>query len=477
MLSLQRKHGIDIGSSFHRLVDDTFKNDSYIHDLGIFKVWLGPLPVIILSSPETVGCILRRSSFSCPKSFFYKIMDIGIVGLINNNGLKWKNHRKLLSPAFDNRIFQDIVPILSNSGRQLVNYLSNVVETNGGIIEDLSKVTYYYTFKILYESAVGLDFTENRFNRLDLSLSEAIEHIMQRGLKPWLFSDTLFKMLDKRAMHLIENVLNPFGMEIFADKLKYRKEYGIGVKDDQENNDVNLLQEKYKSSFLDILIEANERDPVNFTEEDIFGEFKTFFIAGFDTTANSITWFIQNIGCHPEIQVKIHEELDEIFSDDPERDGSVEDYKRMKYLDSCIKESMRLTATVPFTSRAIEDESGVKITADITLPKGTVVLIYQHCVHLNRNHWKDPLSFNPERFFEDRERHPYSFIPFSSGQRNCLGKKYASMKQLGILSSILRKFTITSLQRNDEIITEPAVAMKFKSRLRIKLSKRERFFG
>ena len=472
MLSLQKKHGIDSAAAFHRLIDDTSKNDKYIHDLGLFKIWLGPYPIIILTSPETVGCILKRSSFSCPKSFFYKIMDIGILGLINNNGLKWKTHRKLLSSSFDSRAIEDIIPSLSNIGRQLVKELSDIVETNEGIIEDLSKITYEFTFKILYESVVGFDWTESNYNRFDIPLLETIDIVIKRGLNPLFFSDTLFKMSKqgKRVMYLMENVLSPFAMQIVSDKLKYRKEHGIGI-----NNDQFLQDKNYKTSFLDLLIDANEKDPVNFTEEDIFGEFKTFFIAGFDTTANSIGWFIQTIGCHPEIQTKIHKELDDIFSDDPDRDPTMNDYKRMTYLDSCIKESMRLITTVPFISRSIADDTGVEINSDITLPKGTAVFIYTHCVHLDRNHWKDPLKFDPGRF--SKERHPYSFIPFSSGQRNCLGKKYVSMKQLGVLSSILRNFTITSLQTNDEIVIEPAVAMKPKSKLRIKLTKRQRFSG
>ena len=57
-------------------------------------------------------------------------------------------------------------------------------------------------------------------------------------------------------------------------------------------------------------------------------------------------------------------------------------------------------------------------------PKGTNIFIHIVDVHKDPNYWPEPSKFDPDRFLpeETRKRHPYSYIPFSAGSRNCIGK-------------------------------------------------------
>lgn len=470
----QRKYECDTGAAFHQWNLHVL-SDNYYHDLGIYKLWLGPIPVVILTSPETTQAILQKPSHAVPKSFIYRIFDIGLKGLVNNNGLKWKNHRKLLTPAFDSRIIENMLPIVNRSSRELISELH--AACNNGVVDDLSHIISYYAFKILYESAIGFKFEESRFSHIDEAVSEVEELLTKRALSPWFMSDFLFGLSNsgKRALHLLNDVLHPFSLECYTDRLKYRRERLMDGKDTHQhnsgnNNSINVV--KGKISFLDILIDENDRDPENFTEEDIFGELKTFLVAGFDTTANSLTWFLQNIGSHPEIQKRIQDELDDIFSDDPSRDCVMPDLKQMRYLEACIKESMRFTSTTPYTLRDCKEDIVIPCK-NMLIPRDATVLIYHYLVHKDRNHWKDALTFNPDRFFESSARDPFSYIPFSAGARNCIGQKYASLEQKALLSSILRHFTVTSLQSTESIGIEPAVTMKPKQKLSMKFTPRQ----
>jgi cytochrome P450 len=477
LYSIQKKYGIESGAALHQFASDVLADD-YYHDMGIFKIWLGPIPIVVLTSPDTVQVILRKGAHAVPKSFIYKILDIGLKGLVNNNGLKWKNHRKLLTPAFDFRILENVLPIVNRSSKELVSDLVAVSEKDNGVVEDLSLITSYYAFKILYESAIGFEFEESRFNRVDEVLAEVEELLTKRALSPWLMNDFIFGLTKpgKRALHLLNDILHPFSLECYADRLKYRREHRIHDKEDthdnsHDDNDLNEVIEA-KVSFLDILIDENHRDSKNFTEEDIFGELKTFLVAGFDTTANTITWFLQNIGSYPEIQKRIQDELHDIFSDDPSRETTMEDLKQMRYLEACIKESMRFTSTTPYTVRDCAEDVEVS-SRSLVIPKDATVLLYHYFVHKDRKHWKDPFTFNPDRFFESTEkRNPFAFIPFSAGPRNCPGQKYASLEQKGLLSSILRNFTVISLQPTSSIQIEPAVTMKPKQKLRMRFIRR-----
>ncbi|GIY47830.1 hypothetical protein CDAR_64851, partial [Caerostris darwini] len=89
-------------------------------------------------------------------------------------------------------------------------------------------------------------------------------------------------------------------------------------------------------AFLELLLEQHLADP-SFTEEDVKYEVETFMLGGHDTTAMGISWTLYCLGLYPEIQKLTFEEINDIFSDDPDRNVTREDLTRMKYMESVIK--------------------------------------------------------------------------------------------------------------------------------------------
>lgn len=79
-------------------------------------------------------------------------------------------------------------------------------------------------------------------------------------------------------------------------------------------------------------------------------------IQGYDTTATSSNWTLHFIGCYPEIQAKVHQELDSVFGNDEDREITMDDLKNLVYLECCIKESLRHYPPVSmFGRRIVED--------------------------------------------------------------------------------------------------------------------------
>ena len=111
-----------------------------------------------------------------------------------------------------------------------------------------------------------------------------------------------------------------------------------------------------KRAFMDTLLEYQIKDPAALSDDEIREETDTFMFEGQDTTAAALAWTIFLIGSHPECQKKVIEELDSIFGDDQERNVTSGDLAKMKYLECCIKESLRLFPSASFISRLLKED-------------------------------------------------------------------------------------------------------------------------
>uniref|UniRef100_A0A0R3RNK1 Cytochrome P450 n=1 Tax=Elaeophora elaphi TaxID=1147741 RepID=A0A0R3RNK1_9BILA len=79
------------------------------------------------------------------------------------------------------------------------------------------------------------------------------------------------------------------------------------------------------------------------------------------------------------------------------------------------------------------------------------VVIIASMVHRDERYWPDPEVFKPERFFDDQPRHPFAYIPFSAGPRNCIGQRFALMEQKCILALLMRNLKVKSKLRTDQM--------------------------
>ena len=131
---------------------------------------------------------------------------------------------------------------------------------------------------------------------------------------------------------------------------------------------------------------------------------------------------------HPEIQEKCQEELRDIFGEDTERAATSGDLANMKYLEMCLKESLRLYQSVPIITRTIGEDVVIE---DKLIPAGTNCIMGPCLLHRDPSIYPDPDAFIPERFLPENcaKRHPYAYLPFSAGPRNCIGQKYRHFNQ------------------------------------------------
>ncbi|KAH9361474.1 hypothetical protein HPB48_004583 [Haemaphysalis longicornis] len=200
---------------------------------------------------------------------------------------------------------------------------------------------------------------------------------------------------------------------------------------------------------------------------------------GFETTASSITFTLFLLGNHPEVQAKVQEEIDELFADDTDRDVTIEDTKKMQYLECVVKASMEARNTcalkidICILIRVFTVGSFPPV-GEYTIPKGSAAVAGIYFIQRHPRFFDEPDKFMPERFLDTKEKCPFLYIPFSAGLRNCTGQKFADLEDKILLAQIMRRFTVTSKLRMEELQLSLEVVLKATQGIEIQLHPRDK---
>lgn len=141
---------------------------------------------------------------------------------------------------------------------------------------------------------------------------------------------------------------------------------------------------------------------------------------GHDTSSVSLGFTLMLLANNQSIQQQIVDEINEIMPD-PSEELTIKMLNDMKYLERCLKESMRLFPPVAFISRTLKED--LVTSVNFKIPKGTIVAIHIFDVHRDPKTYPNPEKYDPDRFLPEnvQARHPYAYIPFSAGPRSCIG--------------------------------------------------------
>lgn len=168
------------------------------------------------------------------------------------------------------------------------------------------------------------------------------------------------------------------------------------------------------------------------------------WVAGMETTVNTLNWMVLLMIHHPEIQEKVQKEIEDVIGF--QRVPNMNDKSRMPFTCATIQESQRyaniLTVNIPHAANKDVEIVGY------TIPKGLPIIPHITVVHLDETIYPNPTEFNPYRFLEDdkktlKKNADTTFLPFSLGKRNCLGEGLARMKLFIIFTTLLQKFSFS----------------------------------
>merc|ERR1711892_675591 len=429
-----------------------------------FRFHIGPRPNVIISSAEGYEKILSSNKqITKDKDYKFLLPWLG-TGLLTSTGNKWHTRRKMLTPAFHFRILEDFLDVMNQQTELLCDILEPLC--NGPEIDIFPLVTHC-ALDIICETAMGKSINAQANSDTDYvrAIYKASDIVFERQTSPWLWEDWLFALTPAGfRMRKYLECMHSFTKEVIAE----RKKEAQDEKSDANKDDVGI---KKRRAFLDLLIDASKGGTV-LSDEDIREEVDTFMFEGHDTTATNMSFSLYLLATHPEIQRKCQEELDTIFHGDTARPPTSQDLSSMKYIECCLKEALRLYQSVPMMSRLLGED--IEVEGHI-IPAYTNAVMVSFLLHRDPKAFPNPDQFDPERFSMEntQKRHPYSYVPFSAGPRNCIGQKFAMMEEKVMVSYVLRRFSLKSTVTPSEIPLLAEVILRPKNGLHLSIEKRE----
>ena len=358
-------------------------------------------------------------------------------GLLTSEGDFWLRQRRLAQPAFHRGR-------VASYADTMVRYASRIAkEWRSGeecdIHAEMMRLTLSIVAKTLFDADV-----DREAKRVGHAL-EAIMHL-NSDFRKLILTPTWLPTPRKIRATIATAKLN----RIIYRFIEERRTSGVD-----------------KGDLLSMLLAARDDDGSRMTDRQLRDEAITIFLAGHETTANALAWTWMLLAQNPQVEAKLHEELDRVLGGRP---PTVDDLPSLRYTNNVITESLRLYPPAWGMARvAIEDTE----IAGYPIPKGCGVSLAQWVVHRDPRWFEAPLEFRPERWEGDLlKRLPrFAYFPFGGGPRQCIGNNFAVMEANLLLATLAQQFRI-SLVPGREIIPAASITLRPKTGIWGKIEKR-----
>jgi len=350
-------------------------------------------------------------------------------GVAMAGGERWKSNRRFILQHLRN--FGMGKSYLENSIIKEIEMLTDYIETN--YLDKPSEVDQCINISIL--NIVWLLAANTRYNADDKIMRNFTKEfqeniaIAQGPIRivdqlPWLAAILPTGVYDKWTQQ----------PKLLNNAHSFRRM----CKDIVEEHKLNLDENDPKDIIDQYLIEG--RDKVDKNYHDMSCMLTDLFVAGSDTTSGTLRWFILYMVLYPEIQQKIHDEMDNVVGNQA---PTLSDRQMLPYLEATALDVMRLSSLAQLGIPHVATET-VELDG-YTIPKDTIVFGCLYLIHKDPRYWEKPDTLYPEHFLDAEgklSQKNQAFLPFSTGKRSCLGESLARMEVYCFTSALLHRFRI-----------------------------------
>ncbi len=351
-----------------------------------------------LLSTKSIVHVLQKNNKNYRRSFAYNgLRDFLGNGLLTNDSNTWVEQRRKIQPAFSKKELQKMSAIMWQGIHKTISEYNPNAAFN--CTEQMNKITMRVVSDAL-------------FGATDLKGLEALNGALY--------------VLRK---HANDKLKNPLKAPLWVPN-KANKRFNKAKSEIKEvlSNILSATDANNQDNLLYWLRNPAEGQPMPVAQ--LLDELTTLFIAGQETTAQSLCFTLYLLGRHPDALKKVKTELDGLA------EFNEQGVHQLAYLSCVIKESMRLYPPAWAMSREVIEEDTID---GVTIPKGSVVFLSIYAMHRNPDTWEEPEAFKPERFAGSK-KDPEGYLPFGLGPRMCVGNHFAVLEMKMILAQFLKKF-------------------------------------
>uniref|UniRef100_A0A1B0DNC0 Cytochrome P450 n=1 Tax=Phlebotomus papatasi TaxID=29031 RepID=A0A1B0DNC0_PHLPP len=434
---------------------------------GPCRWWIGTTMYVIVKNPEDMQTVLNSPQCLSRAEVYEFLRSFGGEGLVALPESEWKVHRKLLNPTFSLKILQTYMPIFNKEVKVLVSRLKEL--TNKKDATDIYTYMDALTLDVVCQTTMGTEMHIQKNQNIEYldAGNNLLSIITTRMFNPllhwdWIFRLTPFYWVEKKSSDIT------FG---FVDKILQKKKINYKPPETSKSDDDDDLPLKTPQIYIDQLMKLRMVEK-KFNDRDVVSEANTIVATGFESTALVSSYCILMLAMFPEHQQRIYEEIKSIMPN-KEDDVQYDDFGKYEFLERFAKETMRLFPSVPLIARTA---SAPFELGEYTIPAGTNIVCAISMMQRDKTVWgPNADKFDPDHFLpENLEKvHPYAYLPFSGGPRNCIGIKYAYMFLKTILIHLVSNFKFRTDLKMSEFRHRMDITFKLINKHMVYVEKRD----
>jgi cytochrome P450 len=435
---------------------------------NVYLYGFGPIVRLVINEPDLLAQVLNRNNaYNYIKPNFTTTIFTPLLGhhnLLVTEGDEHERARRMINPAFYHTNLNSMVSIINDRTAKTIQAILNKSDSSQEQQVDLQVLFNSLTLSIIASSAFGADLETNA-NAKDIMsrvLSDAMDAIIYRTMRminqiPFLSKLPFWKkdIIDNGARKISE----------FVDQI---------IIDRRQGRSTSMSD---GSDLLDLLLSAVDDDGQPFTDQEIKEQALTFVLAGSETTGNLMVWIFYILMTHDDVLQACQEEVDRVLPNGMEPTN--EHLSELAVCEAIINETLRLYPSAPIFVRHCIREHTIGTERQLHIPVGADITVNSYVLHRRSDLWPRPLEFDYTRWMRDPKTglkpklpHPFAYLPFAAGPRNCIGQNFALLEARLMLAMLVQRCNFKIIP-GQKIVPDLIITLRTKYGLLANITKRQ----
>ncbi len=376
----------------------------------LVRVRFGPMKLIVVCDPDLTQKVLRDDhTFDKGGAIIERAREVLGDGLGTCPYSRHRRLRRLAQPAFQPQRFPGYAQVMTACFTEMIDSWHN-----GQVVAVMPEMT-----TIAARTLTTTMFSAASVTPQSKDVEIFFEGVFRRTMTPprldWI--PTRHNRCYREATDRLRRTIN----EIITD----RRANGTGDGD-----------------LLSALLTANdpESDDQWLSDEELTDNLLTFYAAGSENTAATLSWALYLLASHPGVRQRLHEEIDTVLAGRP---ATYDDLPDLELTHRVILETLRLWGPSWMLTRTVATNTEL---GGFSLPAGTNLIYSSYLVHHRSDLYADPYKFDPDRWDSAHAQPPrHAVIPFGGGARKCIGDTFGMMEATLGLASIAARWRLDEI--------------------------------